>query len=201
MLLDDFYIKPKSAADDLGQQMRLLSAKLESELQSLRQVTKTPIKVIWCEGRQPKGESDFSSKHMEELRFKRGVLEVWGSVTEQEALVSFLMIPVRPQERGTYGFHQVPYKIGKTSDPLDLFKQRSELPVLGLLSMALYDLTPRNAHRAFALLNQAEIWLRKDPNLAASLGGYIQKLRAEASQMACQSKKANLACSASTGGN
>jgi hypothetical protein len=192
--LDDLSITPASA--DLPQQMDALRFRLESELQGLKQELGTQIKVVWCEGRKPSGESAFSPDLLDVLRVKRVVLEVWGSVSDREALVSFLIIPVPPGERGEHGFHQVPYTLGKTSNPLDLFKERSDLPALGFLSMALYDLTLKNGPGAYSLLTKAELWLKKDPKPAAGLVDYIHQLQKEARRMACQSQSSNLACRA-----
>jgi hypothetical protein len=191
VLLDDLSIAPASA--DLRQQMERLQFRLEGELQSLKQETGTAITVIWCEGRRPRGKTDFSNDLIELLRIKRVVLEIWVSVYDQEALVSFLMIPVRPGERAAHGFHKVSYTLGKTDKLLDLFKKKSELPGLGLLCLALYDLKQGNASLAHGLLKKAELWLKNDAD--PDLVGYIRQLREEARQMACQSRVHSLACS------
>lgn len=198
ILLDDISFTPPTA--DLSYQMNVLRLRLHDDLQKLKQEFGTTIKAVRCEGRQPSGESDFSQGLLDVLQGKLVVLEIWGSVSDQKALVSYLMIPVRPDERGVYGFYQVQYTIDKTGSVHDLFKERSELPVLGLLSMALYNLTLKNGPAAYGLLTKAALWLKKDPNPDAGLVDYVRKLQEEARQLSCQSTTKNLACGSPRGG-
>jgi hypothetical protein len=173
ILLDEItYIgNPDAPIDErvLEFAMKRLKGSLQMALQELQLQQDVQIKVVRCEKRKPE-DSDFAPDLTETLG-RRGVLvEVWGDVLSPEAagtatceaIVKYVLIPVRTRDGNAPAFHEAKYSselTGAADRLLDLFAGTPELRAFAAIGAGLdrlavkeYDLARKFLCRADGLL-------------------------------------------------
>lgn len=187
VLLDDIIFE--SEVPGFQQAMPRLRFTLDTALQELRLDQAIELKVLRCEGRRPRGESDFTPDLINVLQDREVILEVWGNVLSAtnskargcEALVGYALIPVRSRDR-TVGIYEVEHSsavAGPSDRLLDLFRRNNELLGFAAVSVGLHRLQAKKYDQARRYFCRAESLLAKNKRPDNRLLVYIRNLGRE----------------------
>jgi len=127
-----------------GFDRRDVKSALNMKLEALEKDLEDVVKFVFCTNRTPSGESDYQSKLSETLNDYNVVMEVWGEANENEAVISYLVVPLRHYEHfigsndELTGFLEVFYLRGSANTDLAaLFRDAPEAQALASVALGL----------------------------------------------------------------
>jgi hypothetical protein len=123
---------------------RDIKSALNMKIEALEKDLEDLVKFVFCRNRTPSGETDFQRGLCETLNDYNVVMEVWGEARGNEAVINYLVVPLRYYEHfvgsneNLTGFLEVFYLRGSTAtDIAALFRDAPEARALTSVALGI----------------------------------------------------------------